>query len=198
MQNLFFFSSRQGMSRLYKVSMIGVKGVGKSSMMLKHVHNIFPPTYEIMYDNSFRKRFTANGDECIMDFMDPGEIQLLERFLEQYILQSSGIVLVYSVISRESFDAIGKYYHEIITRKQDAVFILVGNKCDLDTTRQVSTEEGEELANTLKCTFFEISSKNGNNIDECFIELGNQMKKYREENHDKFQGSVAQTVYKRK
>ena len=139
------------MSRLYKVSMIGTKGVGKSSITLKYVQNIFPPTFEVMYDNYFRKAFTANGDECIIDVLDPGDFESLERYLEQYIVQNDGILLIYSITSRESFDALGNYYTEIIQRKQDGIFVLVGTKSDLEISRQVSTKEGEELANTFNC-----------------------------------------------
>ena len=50
-------------------------------------------------------------------------------------------------------------------------FIIIGSKCDLDNERQVSKEEGEELANILECPFFESSARDRINIDEPMFEL---------------------------
>ena len=47
--------------------------------------------------------------------------------------------------------------------------------------REVSYGEGELLARTLKCPFFETSAKLRNNIDECFHELVREIKKAQQE-----------------
>jgi GTPase SAR1 family protein len=47
--------------------------------------------------------------------------------------------------------------------------ILVGNKCDLDHKRQVSFEQGKELARQYNVKFLETSAKEVVNIDELFI-----------------------------
>lgn len=49
--------------------------------------------------------------------------------------------------------------------------VIVGNKCDLESERQVSKSEGEELANILKCPFFETSGKNGSNIHNTLFQI---------------------------
>lgn len=49
--------------------------------------------------------------------------------------------------------------------------VLVGNKCDLESSRQVSTLEGKELAKFFNCPFFETSAKERTNVDECFLAL---------------------------
>ena len=49
--------------------------------------------------------------------------------------------------------------------------VLVGNKCDLDTQREVLTSEGLALANQWGVPFFETSAKDRINIEECFFEL---------------------------
>ena len=43
--------------------------------------------------------------------------------------------------------------------------------------REVSNGEGEMLARTLKCPFFETSAKLRVHIDECFHELVREIKK---------------------
>ena len=42
--------------------------------------------------------------------------------------------------------------------------ILIGNKCDLESQRQVSFEEGQELADHYGVRFLETSAKNSKNV----------------------------------
>ena len=49
--------------------------------------------------------------------------------------------------------------------------LLVGNKSDLENERQISIEEGEELALSLKCFYLETSAKTGHNILDCFQDI---------------------------
>ena len=49
--------------------------------------------------------------------------------------------------------------------------MLVGNKCDLIDKRQVSVEEGQDLAKAFGCKFVEASAKTRENIEFIFVEL---------------------------
>ena len=50
---------------------------------------------------------------------------------------------------------------------------LVGNKIDLaDSQRAVSTEEAQAYANEASLLFMEGSAKTGDNVVECFTEIG--------------------------
>lgn len=49
--------------------------------------------------------------------------------------------------------------------------ILVGNKCDLDGARVVSTRQGSDVAAALGIPFMETSAKTSHNIQEAFFEL---------------------------
>lgn len=44
--------------------------------------------------------------------------------------------------------------------------LLVGNKCDLEQRRQVSTEEGERFAKENDLIFMETSAKTAFNVEE--------------------------------
>lgn len=61
-------------------------------------------------------------------------------------------------------------------------FVLVGNKCDLDSEREVPKEKGEELARELGCKFMESSAKTKINVAEAFHELVREIKRFRKEN----------------
>ena len=53
---------------------------------------------------------------------------------------------------------------------------LIGNKSDLETSRQVKTEEGKTLADSLGIRFLETSAKEAINVEKAFTILSNEIK----------------------
>lgn len=87
-------------------------------------------------------------------------------FNGRHALDVHGYVLVYSVTSRQSFDMVTVIRDKILnfTGTDWAPIVLVGNKTDLQGQRQVSKEEGDELASKWKCLNCETSAKTKENI----------------------------------
>ena len=55
--------------------------------------------------------------------------------------------------------------------------ILIGNKCDWEEKRAVSTERGQALADELGIPFLEVSAKSNINVDQAFYSLASDIKK---------------------
>jgi len=55
--------------------------------------------------------------------------------------------------------------------------VIIGNKCDLESERQVSRHEGQELAKQFKCPFMEASAKHRVNVEECFFDLVREIRR---------------------
>ena len=122
---------------------------------------------------------------------------------DQWIRDGEGFVLVYSISSRSSFTRIQKFHHQIQRVKESAAagsptfpgsplsqtmgsislgpppIMLVGNKCDRVTEREVSTQEGSALAKQLNCDFVEASAKNCINVEKAFYDVVRQLRKQR-------------------
>ena len=82
---------------------------------------------------------------------------------------ADGLLLVYSITDRNSFNYIRKAKEELQTESPVA---LLGNKVDMVHLRQVSTEEGEILAKDFECKFFEVSAaEHVYQVAEAFIDL---------------------------
>ena len=95
-----------------------------------------------------------------------------------------GFVFVFSLTSRLSFDKIAGYFQQVVGIKGADSFpkVLLGNKCDLNMEREISTEEGEEFGRELNCPYFETSGKARINVEESFFELVREMRKSTEHN----------------
>jgi GTPase KRas protein len=59
--------------------------------------------------------------------------------------------------------------------------MLVGNKSDRVTEREVSTQEGHALARELGCEFVEASAKNCINVEKAFYEVVRLLRRQRQQ-----------------
>lgn len=81
-------------------------------------------------------------------------------------------MVVYDITSKPSFENVTSWVEQARNiRGEDVTIIIVGNKIDLAEKRQVGTEEGQALADKLKCMFYETSAKVGINVKQLFKEL---------------------------
>lgn len=62
-----------------------------------------------------------------------------------------------------------------VLRYEKVPVILVGNKVDLESEREVSSSEGQALAEEWGCPFMETSAKSKTMVDELFAEIVRQM-----------------------
>ena len=87
---------------------------------------------------------------------------------------NQSFIFVYSVTSKASFEEIRTFYQQVQRVKDEEVpvGILIGNKIDLESEREVSTEEGENLGIELNLPFLETSALNNTNVEEMFQLIG--------------------------
>ncbi|MGH0149314.1 UNVERIFIED_CONTAM: hypothetical protein FKN15_014932 [Acipenser sinensis] len=88
-----------------------------------------------------------------------------------YSRGAQGVILVYDITNRWSFDGIDRWIKEIDEHAPGVPKILVGNRLHLAFKRQVTTEQAQVYAERLGITFFEVSPLCNFNITESFTEL---------------------------
>jgi len=93
----------------------------------------------------------------------------------RYYRGAEGIIVVYDITHRESFEHVRDWLAEV-TRfaTPETQILIIGNKSDLED-RAVSTEEGQALADELGVPFIEASAKSADHVAEAFETLASNL-----------------------
>jgi Ras-related protein Rab-8A len=165
---------------LVKLLMIGDTSVGKSSMLLQFVNNIFTDNFISTIGIDFRVRtINVDNSRLKLQIWDTSGQERFKSITRAYYRGAMGIILVYDVTNEESFDNIIKWINDIktsITRDVTTDMVLVANKCDCKGNIKVSHAKGKELADLHGMKFFETSSKDINSINNLFYTIAKDIK----------------------
>jgi GTPase KRas protein len=186
---------------LYKLVVLGDGGVGKTALTIQLCLNHFVETYDPTIEDSYRKQVQIDGQSCMLEVLDTAGQEEYIALRDQWIRDGEGFVLVYSISSRSSFARIQRFHSQIQRVKESSMagsptypgspmtasapmfgqapVMLVGNKCDRVTEREVSTQEGQALAKDLGCDFVEASAKNCVNVEKAFFDVVRQLRRQR-------------------
>ena len=164
-----------------KIAILGGRSVGKSSLTVQFVENHFAETYYPTIENSFTKVIKYRGQEYQAEIMDTAGQDEFSILSSKHAVGIHGYILVYSISSRQSFEICSVIRDKILdlTGMESIPLVLVANKVDLHSQRQVSVEEGQNLARKWNCTFIETSAKHNQNISRVFEQLLNEIEKQR-------------------
>ncbi|THU86828.1 ras protein [Dendrothele bispora CBS 962.96] len=162
--------SRVNFQTEHEIVVLGDGAVGKSAMIVCFVFGSFVNEYDPTHEDSYRKQCLIENESVIVRLSEKGAGGEYEHLRRHDIQRAEGFILVYSTTSNRSFEIISHLHQEILQGKnQNTVpMVIVGNKCDLESEREVSINEGQDLARALGCRFFEASAKAGINVDEVF------------------------------
>jgi len=167
--------------REYKLVVVGGGGVGKSCLTIQLIQSHFVDEYDPTIEDSYRKQCVIDEEVALLDVLDTAGQEEYSAMREQYMRTGEGFLLVYSITSRQSFEEIVTFQQQILRVKDKDYFpiIVVGNKCDLESERQVSTEEGAALARSFGgCKFIETSARTRVNVDNAFYDIVREIRKY--------------------
>lgn len=153
------------------VVVFGGGGVGKSAIVVRYItRDHFIEEYDPTIEDSYRKQVSVDGNVHIVDVLDTaGQIEY-SAMRDLHVREGKGFILAYSITSRTSFDELEAFRTSILRIKEneDVPMIMMGTKCDLESHRQVTRKEAEEVAREWKIPFIETSAKDFINVDEAF------------------------------
>jgi len=82
-----------------------------------------------------------------------------------------GIIILYDITNLNSFLNVENWIKIIEQENKKLIYQIAGNKCDLEDLRTVDINEGKNLGNKYRVSFYEVSAKDNINIIECVNDL---------------------------
>ncbi|KAM4734018.1 ras-related and estrogen-regulated growth inhibitor-like protein [Anableps anableps] len=166
------------------IVVMGTESVGKSAMTVRLLTRRFIGEYGDI-ESIYSQTFIVDGREVTLNIWDSPYSQDLSvetSTFHKKLQWADGLVLVYSICDRASFNTISRLVKRIKSTKDcfsgDKVpIVIVGNKRDLHHRRTVLNEEGRMLALNMDCLFYEVSAaENYHSVVSVFNGLVDRLK----------------------
>ena len=155
----------------FKILLLGDSSVGKTCFLKRYTDDTFQDAYlsTIGFDFKFKSITLNNGKEVRVQLWDTAGQERFRSITKSYYKGAHGIILMYDVTNRKTYDNIKKWLNQIRDETGNRIsIILVANKIDCEELRQVTKEEGESLAKSCNLPIFEASAKDSINVKESF------------------------------
>ena len=161
-----------------KLLTIGDSSVGKTCLLHRYTNKTFSSSSIPTVGIDFKiMNITIDGKRIKMQCWDTAGQERYRNITANYYRNAQGIMLVYDVTNRKSFEAIDAWISQIDLHAGESVNkILIGNKSDMEQQRVVRMEEGQDLATHYNIPFYETSARSGVNVDESFYRIAKDVK----------------------
>jgi len=163
---------------LYKIVMLGDSGVGKTSLVARLTNPDRPLNHDISatmgieFDTQMLD--TPHGKVKAQIWDTAGQERFARVLLPTYFRKAKGVILVYDVTNAKSFESLGERWMTQLNdhaNSEDLAKLLVGNKCDLEGSREVTKEKAEMFCAEFGMEHLETSAKSGENVLKAFERL---------------------------
>ncbi|KAK6443555.1 hypothetical protein LTR95_000382 [Oleoguttula sp. CCFEE 5521] len=167
-----------GMQKI-SITVCGDGGCGKSSITLRLVRSQWTHEYDPTIEDSYSVTRTLAGTTYALSLTDTAGQEEYRSLWSSSNLSSDAFLLVYDITSTSSLAALDFYVNMLEVERDNRaelgrtqpVGIVVGNKCDLQGLREVSSREGVEWAKQRGFGFMETSAREMVNIEETFASI---------------------------
>ena len=119
-----------------------------------------------------------DGKRVKLQIWDTAGQERFRTITQAYYRGAMGILLIYDVTNANTWKNVRNWVRNIADNAPQTVNkILIGNKADMKPEmRQVSTAQGQSLADEYGMKFFETSARTGVNVAEAFLTLATDVK----------------------
>ncbi|KAM4795418.1 ras-related protein Rab-42 [Rhinophrynus dorsalis] len=165
----------------FRVLLLGDSGVGKTSLLRRYTDGEFTDTtaQTVGVDFCCQEEEPEAGVKVRLQFWDTAGQERYRSVTRSYYRNAAGVVLLFDLTTRQSFENILEWYREVIERVQTdtLIFMLLGTKSDLRVQRGVTREEAQRLADNLRAPYLETSARTGSNVSAALSLLCRELLK---------------------
>jgi hypothetical protein len=163
-------------SHRYKI-LVASDGSSDTHALVNHFLNQLQDDDDSLTEDFDSKKSKIDGNDITIEIVDTSPDAYYSMW-DEHLRSSDGFLLVYSVISRPSFALITDLFEKIDRLKVPRSVghswpkILMGNHADCQKLREVSKDEGFDLARKTDCTLIESTFMNeGRDMKAAFLFL---------------------------
>jgi Ras-related protein Rab-14 len=156
---------------IFKYIIIGDMGVGKSCILHQFTDHKFIPDSPHTIGVEFGTRIIDVINKKIkLQVWDTAGQERFRAVTRSYYRGAAGALLVYDITRRATYNHLTSWLTDARNLTHpNTVFMLIGNKKDLEEQRDVSYQEAQQFAEENGLLFLETSAKTGENIEEAFL-----------------------------
>jgi len=168
---------------MFKIVFFGDGGVGKTTLINRYLTGVFRSSSEITIGVDFHvKKIQVDGKKVSLQIWDFAGEDRFRFLMPSYVIGASGGIFMYDITrytSLKNFKDWIEIFKKGYTGKNSHIPVLmVGGKLDLEYKRTVTKNEALEIAkNNNLYGYMECSAKNGENVEDVFIEIARLMLK---------------------
>jgi len=162
---------------LFKVIILGDPSIGKSSTIRRFIDNKFQDFYlSTIGVQISRKNMQQEDASYALSVWDlAGQIKF-DLFRQKYYKGARAYIIAYDITKPATFQNAERWITDFEAYAKDnisfkPVGVLIGNKKDLESGREVSEDDGRKKADSLGLSFYETSAKTGENVENVFRKL---------------------------
>jgi small GTP-binding protein len=164
----------------YKIVVCGDPGVGKTSTILRFTDHAFMQTYIPTLGVSIsEKSIQVQNDHVNLILWDIAGQSKFELMRRHFYKGLEAVILIFDLTNRKSFESIQNWYNDIksnvVPSKEILTGFILGNKEDLVSERNITSEEASHIAKELDLEYLETSALTGKNVEESFYKLAESL-----------------------
>nr|CAD7463758.1 unnamed protein product [Timema tahoe] len=183
---------------LFKIVLIGDCGAGKTCVVQRFKSGTFVERHGNTIGVDFSmKNVIVDGKKVKLQIWDTAGQERFRTITQSYYRSANGVIIVYDITKRSSFLSLQRWIEEVRRyTASNVILVLIGNKCDLETLREVEFAEAEAMCEYIPEILFvlETSAKENTNIEDAFMCLATELKRRHDGNSFCDESSNADTV----
>ena len=157
---------------IYKIVFMGDSGVGKSSIATRIACDTFSAFTDATIGASFFAKMIEKNEQLYkFNIWDTAGQEKYSCLVPLYYRNCDAAIIVYDITNKTSYKKAIDSISELRKNSSVSSIIIIGNKCDLDKERMVTTKEAQQYCNENDMLFLETSAKNNININEILYTL---------------------------